>query len=123
MDSKKTVVIGATPDTSRYAYTACSMLHGAGFEFVPIGIKQGEILGKVILNLRQKPPVPDVHTVSLYIGPANQPEWYDYILGLNPKRIIFNPGTENLVFARMAETRGIEAADECTLVLIRTGQF
>lgn len=123
MSAKKTVVLGATPDESRYANVACHMLHHAGFEFVPVGIKRGEILGKPILDLRTRPAVPDVHTVTLYIGPANQPEWYDYVFSLNPERIIFNPGTENFEFASLAETRGIEALEACNLVLIRTGQF
>jgi uncharacterized protein len=123
MSTKKTVVLGATPDESRYANLACHMLHNAGFEFVPVGIKRGEILGKPILDLRSNPLVQGTHTVTLYIGPSNQSEWYDYVFSLNPQRIIFNPGAENPEFKSLAERRGIEAVEACNLVLIRTGQF
>ncbi len=123
MSAKKTVVLGATPDESRYANIACHMLHNAGFEFVPVGIKRGEILGKPILDLRIKPDVQDTHTITLYIGPTNQAEWYNYIFSLNPKRIIFNPGAENPELKLLAQKQGIEATNACNLVLIRTGQF
>lgn len=120
---KKTVVIGASPNTSRYSNLAGNMLQEHGFEFVPVGIKQGEIAGEEILNLREKPDIKDVHTVTMYLGPKNQPEWYEYILGFHPKRIIFNPGTENVEFAELAKSKGIEVEFACNLVLLSTGQF
>ncbi len=80
---KKTVIIGATPNTLRYAHTAAGRLAQYDHDFVPVGIKKGEIFGKQILNLRHKPEIKDVDTVTLYIGPRHQPEWYDYILSLN----------------------------------------
>lgn len=119
----KTVIIGATTNPSRYAFLAANMLNEAHFEFVPVGIKQGKVLGKEILDLRTKPQIDDVHTVTLYIGPQNQPEWYEYILSLNPKRIIFNPGTENPEFMEMAKKQGVEVEAACTLVLIRTNSY
>ena len=73
---------------------------------VPIGIKSGTVAGQEIQNLHDQPEVTDVDTVTLYIGPRHQPEWYDYILGLNPQRIIFNPGTENSEFSQQAQARG-----------------
>ncbi len=120
---KKTVVIGASPETSRYSNLASRMLTDAGFEFVPVGIKKGEILGKPILNLRDQPAIEDVHTVTIYLNPQNQKEWYNYILSLNPKRIIFNPGAENTELGDMATQQDIEVEYACNLVLIRTGQF
>src|SRR5688572_3861397 len=114
---KKTVLIGATPNQSRYAYLAANMLREYDHEVVPIGIKQGEVAGKEILDIRKKPAISDVDTVTLYIGPRHQPEWYTYILSLKPKRIIFNPGTENDEFEQLAEENGIEATQACTLVL------
>lgn len=120
---KKTVVLGASPNPSRYAFLACNMLHQAGFEFVPVGIKRGEILQQSILDLRAKPPIEDVHTVTLYLNPTNQQEWYDYITGLKPKRIIFNPGTENRELELLAAKQGIASLYACTLVLIRSNQF
>lgn len=121
---KKTVVIGATPNPSRYAYLAANMLTEYGHEVVPLSIhKDGQVAGKEILDLRAKPAVTGVDTVTLYIGPQRQPEWYDYILSLHPKRIIFNPGTENEEFEKLAEQQGIEATEACTLVLLRSRQF
>ena len=121
--SNKTVIIGATADPSRYAYLAAHMLDEYDHEIVPVSIKKGEILGKEILDLRKKPPIDNVDTVTMYIGTRNQPEWYDYILDLKPKRIIFNPGTENYEFEKMAEDRGIEAVQGCTLVMLRSRQY
>jgi hypothetical protein len=121
--AKKTVIIGATPDRSRYAYLAAQMLTEYGHEIVPLSIKKGEVFGKEILDLRKRPPVDGVDTVTLYIGPQNQPEWYEYILSLNPKRIIFNPGTENDDLEKMAEQKGIEAVEGCTLVMLRSRQY
>lgn len=120
---KKTVIIGATTDRSRYAYLAASMLTQYQHEIVPIGIKKGELFGTGILNIYDKPDVSNVDTITLYIGPQRQPEWYDYLLSLQPKRIIFNPGTENELFENMAEERGIEVVEGCTLVMLRTNQY
>ncbi len=120
---KKTVIIGATTNTSRYAYLAAKMLQSYNNEIVPVGIKMGNVLGADILDIKKKPDVKDVDTVTLYIGPQHQPEWYNYILGLNPKRIIFNPGTENHEFEKLAEDKGIETLQACTLVMLRSNQY
>ena len=120
---KKTVIVGATPNQSRYAFLAADMLREYDHEIVPIGIKKGEVAGTEILDIRKKPLINGVDTVTLYIGPRHQPEWYDYLLGLKPKRIIFNPGTENAEFEQLAEAKGIEALEACTLVLLRSRQF
>jgi predicted CoA-binding protein len=122
-NTKKTVIIGATPDPSRYAYLAAQMLTSYGHEIVPLGIKTGTLFNAEILDIRQRPVIDGVDTVTLYIGPQRQPEWYDYILGLKPKRIIFNPGTENDVFEKMAEEQSIEALEACTLVMLRSRQY
>lgn len=120
---KKTVLVGATPNPARYAYVAAGRLTGSGHEWVPLGIKKGVIFGKEILDIRTRPPISDVDTVTLYIGPDHQREWYDYLLSLKPRRILFNPGAENPEFEKMAAARGIEAEEACTLVLLRTGQY
>jgi predicted CoA-binding protein len=120
---KKTVVIGATTNPGRYAYLAADMLTEYQHEVVPLGIRKGVIFGKEILDIRQTPMVTDVDTVTLYIGPQRQSEWYDYILGLKPRRIIFNPGTENDEFEQLAEERGIETIEACTLVMLRSNQY
>lgn len=120
---KKTVIVGATTNPGRYAYLAAEMLTDYKHEIVPVGIKKGEVFGSQILNIHEKPAIKDVDTITLYIGPQHQPEWYDYLLGLHPKRIIFNPGTENAAFERMAEEKGIEAIEACTLVMLRSNQY
>lgn len=122
-NSKKTAIIGATPNPSRYAYTAAHMLTEHGHPIVPIGIKSGTVAGQEILDLREKPTLTDIDTVTLYIGPRHQPEWYDYIVRLNPQRIIFNPGTENTELSEKAQALGIEPVIACTLVMLRTGAY
>jgi predicted CoA-binding protein len=120
---KKTVIMGATPNQSRYAYLAEQMLSEYNHEIVPLGLRKGEVFGKEILDIRKKPTIKDVDTVTVYVAPGNQTDWYDYILSLNPRRIIFNPGAENDHFAKLAEDKGIEATYACTLVLLRSNQF
>jgi predicted CoA-binding protein len=120
---KKTVIIGATTNPGRYAYLAARMLTEYNHEIVPVGIKRGAVFGKEIQNIFNKPVIKDVHTVTLYIGPHRQPEHYDYILGLKPKRIIFNPGTENDEFIKRAKEQGVEALEACTLVMLRSLQY
>jgi predicted CoA-binding protein len=120
---KRTVIVGATPNSSRYAYLAAELLTDFDHEIVPIGIKKGEVMGQQILNIREKPVITDVDTIALYIGPQHQPEWYEYLLSLKPKRIIFNPGTENNEFEQLAEKNGIQVIEGCTLVMLRTSQY
>lgn len=121
--SKKTVIIGATTNPGRYAYLAAEMLTEYKHEIVPVGIKSGEVLGKEILPIQSHPFIEGVDTITLYIGPQHQPEHYEYLLSLKPKRVIFNPGTENAEFEKMVEEAGAEAWQACTLVLLRSGQY
>jgi predicted CoA-binding protein len=121
MADKKTLILGATPDTGRYANLAANRLVGRGHTIVNVGIKTGEVAGVPI----EKPETihNDIDTVTLYVGPQNQPPLYDYILKTHPKRIIFNPGTENSELRRMANEKGIETEYACTLVLLSIGQY
>lgn len=118
---KKTLVLGATPDPGRYAYLAANKLVRYGHEIVNVGMKKGEVAGVPI----ERPETihQDIDTVTLYVGTRNQPPLYDYILNTKPKRIIFNPGTENGELEAMARQRGIETIEGCTLVMLSTGQF
>lgn len=118
---KKTLVIGASPNASRYAYHAVKRLNRKGLEVIPLGIKQGEIDGIPIQN--NFPDIKDLHTVSLYIRPELQEQYYDYIIQLKPKRLIFNPGTENPYFADLASKAGINVEIACTLVLLSTDHY
>jgi uncharacterized protein len=120
---KKTVIVGATDNPGRYAFSAASMLKSRGHEIVLLGIKKGTVMGTEIQDIRAMPQIDDVDTITLYIGPQRQPEWYEYLIGLKPKRIIFNPGTENSEFDKLAREHGIETGRYCTLVLLSTNQY
>lgn len=119
----KTVVMGSVPKSYRYAYQAAIMLKESGHDFIPLGIQDGEVLGESILNVYQEPKIDDVETLTLYINPTRQKEWYDYMISLRPKRIIFNPGTENQEFKIRAQKEGIECIEACTLVMLSTGVY
>ena len=118
---KKTVVIGASTSPERYAYKAVVALQHHQHEVVPVGIKKGEINGLEILQ--GKPEIKDVDTVSLYVGPLHQAEWMDYVISLHPKRVVFNPGTENPVFEELLKKNNIEAEEACTLVMLSIGNY
>jgi predicted CoA-binding protein len=118
--AKPTLVLGATPNPDRYAYKATKMLKAHGHPVVLYGIKQGEIDG---IPIHQTAPQVEVDTVTLYVGPQNQLPYYDYIVGLHPKRVIFNPGTENTVFENLLKEHNIEPVIACTLVMLTTGQY
>ncbi len=117
----KTLVIGASPNTSRFSNKAVRLLKLYGHDVIPLGIKDGEI--DELKIIKGKPEIHNVHTVTLYVGPARQSEYYDYVIGLNPKRIIFNPGTENAEFINMAKEHGIETVQNCTLVMLNSDLF
>jgi predicted CoA-binding protein len=118
---KPSVVIGASPNPDKYSYKAVMSLQSHRHTVYAVGIHKGEINGTVIeLN---KPRIESVHTVTLYVGPQNQAFWIDYIYSLNPKRIIFNPGTENPAFFSEASAKGIECIYACTLVLLSIGNY
>lgn len=119
----KTVIIGSVPKPYRYAYQAATMLEDRDLEFIPMGIQEGEILGQQILNIYDYPKIEGVETITLYINPKRQKEWYDYLISMSPNRIIFNPGTENQEFKSMAEKEGIECIEACTFVMLSTGVF
>jgi uncharacterized protein len=117
----KTLVVGASTIPERYSYKAIKMLLNHGYEVALLGLKEGEVDGNEIYS--KKIQHTDIDTVTLYIGAKHQPEMYDYLLGLNPRRIIFNPGTENVEFQQKAENEGILTENACTLVLLSTGQY
>ncbi|MES2278197.1 MAG: CoA-binding protein [Bacteroidota bacterium] len=121
MGNKKTLVLGATPDSSRYAYLAANRLVKAGHDIINVGRKKGEVAG---VPIEQAEIIhTDVDTITLYVGPQNQPPLYNYIMDTHPKRIIFNPGTENSELRKMAHEKGIETEYACTLVLLSIGQY
>jgi len=119
--NKKTLVLGATPNEGRYANLAANRLVKHGHPIVNVGLKTGEVAGVSI----EKPEIihTDIDTITLYVGPHNQPPLYDYILKTHPKRIIFNPGTENPELRSIANENGIKTDYACTLVLLSIGQY
>jgi uncharacterized protein len=121
LKNKPTVVIGASPNEERYSFKATVSLLNHQHDVYPIGIRKGKINSINIIT--DKPILEDIDTVTLYVGPDNQAPWMDYIFSLNPKRIIFNPGTENPEFEAMAKIKGIEATQACTLVLLSINQY
>ena len=119
---KKTLILGACSNPERYAYKATVKLAKHGHEVVPVGLKLGNIEGHEILI--NTPLIKNIDTVTLYVGSQNQPMYYDYILNqIHPKRIIFNPGTENPELEKLANEQGIETEVACTLVLLSLGEY
>ncbi len=118
---KKTLVLGASDNPARYSYEAVTRLRRYGHEVVAVGRKAAEVAGVTIVT--EPPTVDNVDTVTLYLNPTAQESYYDYILSLHPKRIIFNPGTENDALIELAEQNGIEPVEACTLVMLSTGQY
>jgi uncharacterized protein len=119
--NKKTLVIGASTDASKYANMAVRNLRKHQHEVVALGIKEGSIDDVNIET--QRIDFQDIDTITLYLNPKRQEDYYDYLLGLKPKRIIFNPGTENDDFVNLAQAEGITTEYACTLVLLNTGQY
>ena len=117
----KTLVLGASPNPARYSFAAVEKLTKAGHETIAVGLRKGTI-GHTEIQTGQ-PMINDVDTVTLYVGADNQPPLYDYIFSLRPRRIIFNPGTENAELARLAKERGIDTAYACTLVMLTLGNY
>ncbi|MDG4714399.1 CoA-binding protein [Winogradskyella marincola] len=119
--SKKTLVLGASLKTDRYSNIAINRLRQNNHEVVAFGLKQGEVndvaIDSELLDYK------DVDTVTLYLSPKHQEAYYDYILGLKPKRVIFNPGTENPEFYEILKENTIEFEAACTLVLLSIDQY
>ena len=117
----KTVIIGASENTTRYANRAAHSLLQNGHVVELIGLKKGQIQGHPIQT--GLPPLTDVDTVTMYVGVGNQAGYVDYVMALKPRRVIFNPGAENPELARQLRQEGIEAIDGCTLVMLSIGTY
>ena len=116
-----TVVLGASPNPTRYANMAVKSLLHHGHKVYPIGKAKGEIEGITILN--DYPVLENIDTVTLYLNAENQNKLRDYIFSLHPRRIVFNPGAENPELEKLAAEKGIEAIEACTLVMLSIGTF
>jgi len=120
-EKKKTLVLGASPNPARYSYLAVQKLRAHQHPVVAIGRRTGQVSDVNISKEQLKEN--DIDTVTLYLNPKNQVEHYDYILNLHPKRIIFNPGTENDELIEKAKANNIQPVIACTLVMLSTGQY
>jgi len=121
MEKKKTLVLGASENPARYSNMAIKRLKSHQHPIIAIGNKPGVVAGIPIGT--EKTKMDDIDTVTLYLNPTLQKEYYDYIISLHPKRIIFNPGTENDELAELAFKNNIKPVEACTLVLLTTGQY
>jgi predicted CoA-binding protein len=121
MEHKQTLVLGASENPERYSNRAVQQLVAHAHPVIALGRKKGSI-GTIAIET-EKAPFANIDTVTLYLNPANQKEYYDYILSLHPKRIIFNPGTENDELSALARKNGIQIQEACTLVLLSIGGY
>ena len=120
-EKKKTLVLGASDNPARYSHLAIQRLRNHGHPVAGIGRRNTKV-GDVLIE-KEKQPIDNVDTVTLYLNPKHQREYYDYIVSLQPKRIIFNPGTENEELQKIARENNIQTLEACTLVMLSTGQF
>jgi uncharacterized protein len=118
---KTTLVLGASDNIERYSNMAIKKLVAYNHPVIAVGNKKA-VVGNVIIETEFDSKEP-IDTVTLYLGPKNQLPYYNTILAINPKRIIFNPGTENEELAKLATSKGIEAINACTLVMLATNQY
>lgn len=118
---KKTLVLGASLNPNRYSNIAIKRLIDKKFPAVAIGLKKGNVLGVAIET--EKKDFENIDTVTLYLNPERQKEYYDYIISLNPRRVIFNPGAENDEFATILQSKNIIPEVACTLVLLSIDQY
>jgi predicted CoA-binding protein len=118
---KRTLIIGASSNPQRYAFMAAEKLTAYGHEIELLGLRPDVVAGKTIDTDRKQ--YADIDTVTLYVGPQHQESYYDYVIGLKPKRVIFNPGTENTEFQLLLKKNGIDYEEACTLVMLGTGQY
>lgn len=122
MTNWNTAIIGVTPNPNRYAFKAVTELTEHQYPVTPLGFRAGEVAGHpIILDWPKK--IDNLKVVSLYIGPARQPDFYDYIINLHPTKVIFNPGTENEELYKLLSKNGIQYEEACTLVLLSTGVY
>lgn len=121
MEKKRTLVVGASPNPARYSFLAINKLRANDHPVIAVGNKEAQV-GDVSI-VKQPLPAGPVDTVTLYLNPTLQQQYYDYILSLQPRRVIFNPGTENEELEDLLEEKGIQPVEACTLVMLSTGQY
>jgi predicted CoA-binding protein len=120
-NTKKTLVLGASPNPARYSFLAINKLREHDHPVIAVGKKNSVVAGVPVQS--EIAPIPDLDTVTMYLNTENQKNYYDYILSQHPRRVIFNPGAENPEFEKLLADNGINVLEACTLVLLGTGQY
>ncbi|MEA3452201.1 MAG: CoA-binding protein [Bacteroidota bacterium] len=118
---KKTLVIGASLKEERYSNMAIKLLRTNNIDVLAVGLREGSV-ADVKIN-KDKTVFENIHTVTMYVNPQRQSEFYDYVIALKPQRVIFNPGTENQDFIDLLNKNNIEIVENCTLVMLNSGIF
>ena len=121
MADKITLVLGASPKPERFSHIAVKKLIASNFPVIAVGLHEGEISNVRIHNLF--PDLSNIHTISLYVSAKNQSVYYEYVLKINPKRVIFNPGSENVKFENTLRSQGIQVVRGCTLIMLDNGTY
>jgi len=119
--TKKTLILGASDNPSRYSYLALNSLRKHGHPVIAIGKKSSKVADVDLIT--EKKEFDDIDTITIYLNPDNQKQYYEYIFSLHPKRVIFNPGAENQELIALLRSKGIEPMEACSLVLLSTGQY
>ena len=119
--TKKTLILGASDNPSRYSYLALNSLRKHGHPVIAIGKKSSKVADVDLIT--EKKEFDDIDTITIYLNPDNQKQYYDYIFSLHPKRVIFNPGAENQELIDLLRSKGIDPVEACSLVLLSTGQY
>ena len=116
----KTLVLGASLNPQRYSYKAVVSLTKKGHGVIAFGLREG-FLGSV--KILTELPQESIDTVTMYLNPKRQEEYYVYLQNLKPRRVIFNPGTENFELISLLEKEGVICEIACTLVLLSIGSY
>jgi len=119
--NKSTLVIGASLKETRFSNRCVRVLKSGNFPVTAFGLREGNIDSTPVLT--SAPELDNIHTVTLYLNADNQKPWYDYILKLNPKRVVFNPGAENNEFTGILSAAGIETVEDCTIMMVEYGRY
>ncbi|HOO21793.1 MAG TPA: CoA-binding protein [Kiritimatiellia bacterium] len=115
-------ILGASNKPERYSNQAVRLLAEKGHAVFPVHPALAEIDGHRVFKSLADIPEP-VDTVTMYVSPAHSTGMAGAILASNPRRVLFNPGTENPELEEKLAAAGIETVRACTLVMLRTGQF
>jgi len=118
---RKTLVLGASTNPNRYSYFAIERLTANKHEVRAVGKKEGEIFGVKIYAVNKI--FSNIDTVTVYLNAKNQEEFYKYIIDLKPRRVLFNPGTENPFFEQLLTENNVAFERACTLVLLSIGEY